>query len=158
MRLFVTARLVPLLALVALLVLAAQPVAAQSDKHSWDRIQTLPAGAKLAIKLKSGESIGGKVVSVTADTVTLTVKKKPLEVQRDAIKQIRKKSGGRTAAYAAGLAAAGLGAGYGIGYGIGEATNARFPTEIPTAIFGAAVGATVGTVLGSLGEVIYKAP
>ena len=157
MRLFATARLVPLLAFFALLVLA-QPVIAQSDKRSWDRVQSLTTGSKLAIKLKSGENIGGKVVSVTADTITLTVKKKQLEVQRDAIKPIRKKSGSRTAAYAAGLAAAGLGAGYGIGYGIGEATSARFPTEIPTAIFGAAVGATVGTVLGSLGEVIYKAP
>src|SRR5262245_40620106 len=141
--------------------LLSQSVLAQNVKNNWDEAMKLNPGSKLSIKTKTGQKFGGKVTSVTSDSITLSTSKTPgrdVELKRQEIAEIRKKSGARTAGYAALLGAAGMAGGYGIGYGIGDATDARFRPEYPTMAVGAAVGAVVGAIIGSRGEVIYKAP
>ena len=138
-----------------------QTVLAQNVKNNWDEVMKIKPGSKLSIKTKTGQKFGGKVTTVTADSITMSTAKAPgsdLELKRQEVAEIRKKSGARTAGYAALLGGAGMAGGYGIGYGIGDATNARFRPEYPTMAFGAAVGAVVGAIIGSRGEVIYKAP
>jgi hypothetical protein len=141
--------------------LFSQTVLAQNVKNDWDEVMKIKPGSKLSIKTKSGQKFGGKVTAVTTDSITLSTTKAPrtdLELKRQEIAQIRKKSDARTMGYAALLGGLGMAGGYGIGYGIGEAKNADFAIEYQTMAFGAAVGAVVGGIIGSRGEVVYKAP
>jgi len=119
------------------------------------------SGSKLTIKTKTGRKFNGKLSAVTTDLITLSTAKAPggvAALKREEIAEIRKKSGARTAAYAALLGGVGLGGGHGVGYGIGEAKEASFAVEYQTTAFGVAVGAVVGAIIGGRGEVVYKAP
>ena len=144
-----------------ILLLFSQAVLAQNAKNDWGEAMKISPGSNLAIKTKSGRKFSGKLSAVTADSITLSTAKAPgndVALKREDIAEIRKKSGARTAGYAALLGGVGLAGGYGIGYGIGEAKEANFAVEYQTMAFGAAVGAVVGAILGSRGEVVYKAP
>jgi hypothetical protein len=144
-----------------ILSLFSQAVLAQNAKNDWGAAMKINPGSKLAIKTKSGRKFSGKLSAVTADSIALSTAKAPgndVELKREDIAEIRKKSGARTAGYAALLGGLGLAGGYGIGYGVGEATEAPFAIEYPVMAVGAAVGAVVGAIIGSRGEVVYKAP
>jgi hypothetical protein len=147
--------------LLLVLPIFSQAVFAQNAKDNWDEVMKIKAGSKLSVKIKTGQKLGGKVTTVTAESITLSTGKTPgrdLQVRRQDVAEIRRKSGARTAGYAALLGGVGMAGGYGIGYGVGEATDAPFAIEYQTMAFGAAVGAAVGAILGSRGEVIFKAP
>lgn len=137
----------------------APSVLAQSNKTNWSEAQKIKPGSKLKIKTKTGQKFTGKMATVTADSITLTAKApgKDIELKREEIAEIRKKSAAMTWGYAALLGGLGFVGGYGIGYGVGEATEARYAVEYPIAIFSAAAGAVVGAIIGSKGQVIYKA-
>jgi hypothetical protein len=138
-----------------------QTIFAQSATNDWDALQKLKPGTKLTIKTKSGQKLNGRFKAVTADAITFSDTKasgKEVELKRAEVAEIRKKSGARTASYAALFGGLGFAGGYGIGYGIGEAKDARFRPEYATAVVGAAAGAVVGAIIGSRGEVIYKSP
>src|SRR6266545_4604370 len=139
-----------LLSLFLILPLFSQGVLAQDAKNNWGE----------TIKTKTGRKFSGKLSTITADSITLSTAKAPggvAALKREEIAEIRKKSGARTAGYAALLGGVGLAGGYGIGYGIGEAKEANFAVEYPTMALGAAVGAVIGAIIGSRGEVVYKA-
>ncbi len=138
---------------------SAQTVLAQSGKSNWAEAQKIKPGSKLKIKTKTGQKITGKLVTVTADSITLSAKApgKEIELKREEIAEIRKKSAALTIGYAAILGGLGFVGGYGIGYGVGEATDAGYAVEYPIAVFSAAAGAVVGAIIGSKGQVIYKA-
>ncbi len=149
------------LSLFLILPLFSQAVLAQGAKNNWDEAMKINPGSKLAIKTKTGQKFSGKLTTVTADSITLSTAKAPgrdVAIKREEVAEIRKKSGARTAGYAALLGGLGLAGGYGIGYGVGEATEAPFAIEYPIMAVGAAVGAVVGAIIGSRGEVVYKAP
>lgn len=149
------------LSLFLILPLFTQAVLAQGAKNNWDEAMKINPGSKLTIKTKTGQKFSGKLSAVTADSITLSTGKAPgrdVALKREEVAEIRKKSGARTAGYAALLGGLGLAGGYGIGYGIGEAKEASFAVEYPTMAFGAGVGAVVGAIIGSRGEVVYKAP
>ncbi len=139
---------------------SAQTALAQSNKNDWSEMQKIKPGSKLRIKTKTGQKFTGKMVSVTADTITLSAKApgKEIEIKREEIAEIRKKSAALTWGYAALLGGLGFVGGYGIGYGVGEATEAGYAVEYPIAVFSAAAGTVVGAIIGSKGQVIYKAP
>jgi hypothetical protein len=149
------------LSLLLIFILFSTTALAQTSKSNWDATQKIKPGSKLTIKTKTGRKFSGKMMAVTADSITLSATKatgKDAELKREDIAEIRRKSGARTAGYAALLGGLGFVGGYGIGYGVGEATEARFAVEYPIAVFAAAAGAVVGAIIGSRGEVIYKAP
>src|SRR5262249_31111350 len=103
---------------------------------------------------------GGKLSDITVDLITLSTAKAPggvAALKREEIAEIRKKSGARTAGYAALLGGVGLAGGYGSWVRCGGAKGARLCVGCPTMAFGAAVGAVVGAIIGSKGEVVYKA-
>jgi len=144
-----------------ILPLFSQGVLAQDAKNHWGEAMKIQPGSKLTIKTKTGRKFSGKLSTVTADEITLSTAKAPgrdVELKREEIAEIRKKSGPRTASYAALLGGLGMAGGYGIGYGAGEAAGAPFAIEYQTMAVGAAVGAVVGAIIGSRGEVVYKAP
>jgi hypothetical protein len=143
-----------------ILPLFSQAVLAQNAKNNWGEAMKINPGSKLTIKTKTGRKFSGKLSAVTADSITLSTVKASggdVALKREEIAEIRKKSGARTAGYAALLGGVGLAGGYGVGYGIGEAKEANFAVEYPTMAFGAAVGAVIGAIIGSRGEVVYKA-
>jgi|SRR5262245_21407102 len=145
--------------LLLILTLFSQTILAQSAENNWDEVQKLKPGTMLVIKTKTGQKFKGQVTTSSADSITLSPSKpsgNDIEVKRETIAEIRKKSSARTAGYAAALGSVGFAGGYGVGYGIGEAKNARFRPEYAAAAVGAAVGAVVGAIMGSRGEVIYK--
>jgi len=144
-----------------ILPLFSQAVLAQDAKNNWGEAMKINQGSKLTIKTKTGRKFSGKLSAVTADSITLSTVKTSggdVALKREEIAEIRKKSGARTAGYAALLGGVGLAGGYGIGYGIGEAKEASFAVEYQTMAFGVAVGAIVGAIIGSRGEVVYKSP
>jgi hypothetical protein len=144
-----------------ILPLFSQGVLAQDAKNNWGEAMKIQPGSKLTIKTKTGRKFSGKLSTVTADSITLSTEKAPggvAALKREEIAEIRKKSGARTASYAAVLGGLGMAGGYGIGYGVGESAGAPFAVEYQTMAFGAAVGAVVGAIIGSRGEVVYKAP
>ncbi len=160
MKLLPPGRFLPL-NLLLILALFSQTTLAQSGQGSWDEVRKVKPGSKLAVKTKTGRKFGGKMITVTTDSITLSATKATgtgVELRREEIAEIRRKSSARTAGYAALLGGLGLAGGYGIGYGVGEATDAGFAIEYLTAVFGAAVGAIVGAIIGSRGKVIYKTP
>jgi hypothetical protein len=141
--------------------LFSQTVLAQDAKNNWGEAMKINPGSKLTIKTKTGRKFSGKLSAVTTDSITLSTAKAlgmDVALKREEVAEIRKKSGARTAGYAALLGGLGMAGGYGIGYGIGEAMEANFAVEYQTMAFGAAVGAIVGAIIGSRGEVVYKAP
>jgi len=144
-----------------ILLLFSQAVLAQDAKNDWGEAMKINPGSKLTVKTKSGRKFSGKLSAVTADSVTLSATKtsgSEVALKREEVVEIRKKSGARTAGYAALLGGVGLAGGFGIGYGVGEATEAPFAIEYPVMAVGAAVGAVVGAIIGSRGEVVYKTP
>jgi hypothetical protein len=144
-----------------ILPLFSQAVLAQDAKNDWGEAMKINPGSKLSVKTKTGRKFSGKLSAVTADSITLSTAKAPgrdVALKREDVAEIRKKSGARTAGYAALLGGLGLAGGFGIGYGVGEATEAPFAIEYPVMAVGAAVGAVVGAIIGSRGEVVYKAP
>ena len=149
------------LSLLLMITLFSHAVLAQSSRSNWDVVQRLRPGSKLTIKTKMGQKLKGKMTGATADSVSLSAGKTPgtdVELRREDVAEVRRKSGAQTAGYAALLGGLGLAGGYGIGYGIGEATDSRVLTEYPGALIGAVAGAVAGAIIGSKGTVIYKVP
>ena len=123
------------LSLCLIFTLLCQTTSAQSVRGNWDEVRKTKPGSKLTIKTKTGQKHEGKVKEIMADSITLSPKGggSGVELKREEIAEIRKKSGAHTAAYAALLGGVGFAGGYGIGYGIGEAKNARFhPLSLDT--------------------------
>lgn len=147
--------------LLLLLTLCSQTALAQGAAGGWVEVQRIKVDSKLTVRTKTGQKVEGRVKAVTPDSITLSLSKgatKEIEIKRDEVAEIRRKSAARTATYAALFGGLGVAAGYGIGYGVGEAAHAGYATEYPGAVIGAAVGIAVGAILGSTGQVIYKAP
>jgi len=105
-----------------------QAVLAQDAKTDWGEAMKINPGSKLAIKTKSGRKISGKLSAVTADSITLSATKAPgseVALKREEVVEMQKKSGARTAGYAALLGGVGLAGRFGIGYGWGSAKQRK---------------------------------
>jgi len=151
MRFLIGAALVAVLTTVSL---------AQSDKHDWNNVQKLSTGTTLKVKLKSGEKIEGRIVTISPDTISLSVNKgaaNQRQVRKEEISEIRRKSAARTATYCALLGVGGLFLGGAAGYGVGEISSADGPISDYTGmVVGVAAGAVIGAILGSRGVLVYK--
>lgn len=102
------------LSLFLILALFSQAVVAQNAKNNWDEAMKINPGSKLKIKTKTGQKFSGKLSAVTADSIMLSTAKEPgrnVTLKREEIAEIRKKSGARTAGYAALLGGLGLAGG-----------------------------------------------
>ena len=76
--------------LVASLLLWSAPVAAQGQTDTWSRVSSLPGGTKLSVKLKNGKTVNGEFNNASDTTLSLTVKKAPLEIRRDEVATVHK--------------------------------------------------------------------
>jgi hypothetical protein len=162
---FVGSRRLPLcLVLVASLLLS--PVAsAQTPTGDWSALKSVDAGSKLSVRLKTGQTVEGRLTGVTDDGLSLSVKKKPTDLKREDVQsvyEVRKKS-----ATNATLIGLGVGAGGGAALGaVADSSSDGFETidNVATAalaVLGAGAGALTGYLIGrGSGKrvLVYQAP
>jgi hypothetical protein len=168
------------LLLASILALTASPVALSQTNNSgqsatnlnaqdWQDLSSLKPGKKILVELKSGNTVDGKLISLTGSKLILADSSDSYSLdQRDILRVYRFKgrwSRGRTAGIGAGI---GMVVGTFIGAGRMdrlERDTSRTPSdadEIPLAagfVIGTAVGAGVGALFGGKGkgELLYAA-
>jgi small nuclear ribonucleoprotein (snRNP)-like protein len=126
-------------------------VAQQSASYGeWGLVKALPQGADLIVKLKSGETLRGKLASVTDTTLNIIGKKNKTEtLDRNDISEVyQSKRKSEKAKYA--LIGAGVGAA--IGGGIGAAKNSPPVDDGEIYVIG---GLSLGAGIGALGGWLF---
>ena len=128
------------------------PVAAAQDTtadRDWAAVIAQPPGTSLSVKMKTGETVKGKISSVSGSVLTLLKANSLIDLEGASIKKIYR-VGGRQVGKSTLI---GLGAGTGVGVAIGSVVAATDgPTEsgeghLPIVVFGTG-GAIIGTVTG----------
>jgi hypothetical protein len=131
----------------------------------WSAVTSVPEGDRLVVKLKGGQTIEGKLSSVSDTTLSLSAKSKSVDLKRDEIFSVHhviKKS-----ATKATLIGMGIGAGAGAAIGLaGSGGNNSFDkidhaVTAGLTVLGAGAGAAVGYFIGRSGRkrvLIYQAP
>lgn len=156
------------LALIATLFLSTVTVTAQNTTQAnddWSRVKSVESGSKLAVKLKDGKTVEGKLSSASDSAVSLTVKNKPVDIKREdvlSVHQVMKKSATKATLIGLGV---GAGAGAGIGAAAGASNDNGFEkiehaTTAGLAVLGAGAGAVAGFLVGRSGRkrvLIYQA-
>lgn len=155
------------LVLLTAILLAPNTLAAQELRGSatgeWSNLNTVAGGSKLAVKLKSGKTVNGKLSSVSDSALSLTVKEKPVELKREDVQSVyvvTKKS-----ATKATLIGMGIGAGAGLGIGLAGSKDDDFANldrniTYGLTVLGAVAGGIAGFVIGKSGGkrvLIYEA-
>jgi len=142
----------------------AQANGASQTTGDWSAVSAVPTGDRLAVKLKSGETVEGKFTAVSDSALSLSVKGKPVDVKRDeifSVHHVTKKS-----ATKATLIGMGVGAGAGAAIGLAGSSGDSFDkldhaVTAGLAVLGAGAGAAVGYFIGRSGRkrvLIYQAP
>ena len=130
------------------------PVAAAQQSASsgeWVAVKTVPQGDELIIKLKDGQTLHGKLTSVTDTALSITGKNNKSEtVDRNDVSEVYQL---RRKAEKAKYALIGAGVGAAVGGGIGAAKNSPNidDGEIYTMVgvpLGAGIGALAGLLFG----------
>lgn len=117
----------------------------------WSGLKTVTPGSKLAVKLKSGKTVKGKLSGISDTALSLSVGDKTVDFNRDDVHRVHR-VGGQKAAQAT-LIGAGVGAGMGVVAGVAGGDEDGFgPTKSQAAaalgVVGAGVGALVGLAIG----------
>ena len=131
-----------------------QNVASTED---WVALRNIPADSRVAVKLKTGKNVEGKLLNVSDSSITLSRNNSSLDIKRDDVKsvhQVIKKS-----ATAGTLIGLGVGAGAGAGLGAIGASNddngfdkIDHAATAGLAVIGAGVGALTGYLIGRRGS------
>jgi hypothetical protein len=144
---------------VALLALTARPQIASAQtpanpiKGTWEDIKSIPPGDELAVGLRNGQPLKGRLINVTDTDLTLAQGKKTAVINRiDALRVYRlvKKS-----AKKATMIGLGIGAGVGgVSIGVAAASAPGEPKEYGYGVLiygamGAGIGALTGYIIGS---------
>jgi len=139
-------------------VLLAQEASGQSE---WGAVQAIAKGKKVAIEMKSGDRIEGKIINISDTGLELIRKKNPVGVNRMDIRRVYLlRSGSRLKAALIGAGVgAGLGAGAGAGFlhasgGSDSAVEYMAGITLAAAGIGAALGAIAGR--GSKQTLVYE--
>lgn len=139
--------------LLAVALIYAPVAAAQQSALSveWGSVKAVPLGDELVLKLKDGQSVRGKLTSVTDTALSMTVKNGNAETfyMNDVFQIYHSRRKSEKAKYA--LIGAGVGAA--VGGGVGAAKNSPNidDGEIYTMVgvpLGAGIGALVGLLFG----------
>src|SRR5215831_2555051 len=144
------------------LLTAPQAVLAQRGSGSnrdWAAIMTVQPGEKLAIRLKNGQTVEGKLSSVSESGLALASGGKTAEINREDTQRVYRIAGvspKRPTLIGAAIGAAG---GVGLGATAGNCKNAAVIcfNRSKTIPVGAAVGAGVGALVGlAIGKARHK--
>ena len=143
---------IPTLVLLTSFLFSSLSVSAQVNMSDWSRLNLVPAGSKLSIKLKSGKSVSGKLNGVSDTSLNLTVKNAATDLKREdilTVHQVIKKSATKSTLVGLGL---GAGAGTVVGVAADASSDSGGFEKIDNTAAGAAVviGAVAGTITGYL--------
>ncbi len=121
---------------------------------NWNKVQSIPQGSQLTVKLKFGETIEGDFVSLAEDTILLKVLDRDQTYPKDAVSEIRLMRQGsrlKNAAIAGGIL-------FGVGFGLGYA-GAAYIADQDSMPAGerAAAGAGIGAITGGVAAAIALA-
>jgi len=139
------------------LLTAPQAVLAQAGSRSnsdWGPVMTVQPGEKLAIRLKNGQTVEGRLSSVSETGLALASGGKTAEIIREDAQRIYRIAGASPKRPAMIGAAIGAASGVGLGATAGNCKNAigacfnRSETIPIGAIVGAGIGALVGLAIG----------
>lgn len=154
--------LVTSIALTIALLSSTAAVSAQASANDWSRVTALESGSKVAVKLKDGKSVEGRIDSASDSSLTLKVKSTNRELKREDVATVHHLT--KRSATKATLIGAGVGAGAGALVGAAGATNDfdKLDQAVTAglAIIGAGMGAVGGYLIGRSGrkrELIYQA-
>lgn len=151
--------------LLSSLLLSSVTVSAQTATNDWSRLNAVPAGSKVSVKLKSGKIIDGTLNSVSDTTLSLTVKHAPRDLRREdvaTVHQLKKKSAGKETLIGLGVGA-GAGAALGAAGDTADENNFLDTDGLLTAagaIIGGGIGALSGFLIGRSGKkrlLVYEA-
>ena len=138
--------------LLSSLLLSTVTVSAQTTTSDWSRVNAVPTGSDVSVKLKSGKTINGRLNSVSDTTLSLTVKNAVQDLRREDVASVYTVT--RKSATKSTLIGAGVGAGAGAGLGaIGDSqeNSFAFADGVLTAggaVLGAGIGALTGFLIG----------
>jgi hypothetical protein len=143
------------LTITAVLLFTQSPAASAQDapgQSDWATVQAITKGKKLAIEMKNGERIEGKLNNTSDTGLELIRKNKTVSANRTEIRRIYRLSGGSR--LKAALIGAGVGAGVGAGASAGflgatggSDSAGHYMVGITLAVAG--IGAAIGAVAGS---------
>lgn len=151
--------------LIPSMAVCAQVKSATPQPGDWSAISSVPTGDQLVVKLKSGHTLEGELKSVSDTTLSLQVKSKPVDLNRDEIFSIHHVT--RKSATKATLIGMGVGASAGAAIGLAGSGGGNSFDKIDhavttgLAVLGAGAGAAVGYFIGRSGHkrvLIYQAP
>jgi len=152
------------LALAASLLLSSVTLAQglAAPNRDWSGLKNVTVESKLVTKLKTGKTVEGRLTGVSDTVLSLTVKGKPMDLNRDEIQNVYQTS--RKSPKKATLIGAGVGAGAGAAIGAAGSNNDAFVSQSAVtagfAILGAGAGAIAGYLIGRTGRkrvLIYEA-
>ena len=144
---------------------SARAQVATQPAGDWSAVSSVPTGDRLGVKLKTGQTVEGKLSAVSDSALSLSVKGKTVDVKRDevfSVHHVTKKS-----ATKATLIGMGVGAGAGAAIGLAGSANDNGFEKIDHAVtagltvLGAGAGAAIGYFIGRGGRkrvLIYQAP
>ena len=123
------------------------PLRAQTAANDWSRLNSVESDSKLSIKLKSGKSIEGRLVSVSESTLSLKVKNKTQEIKREEVQTVHQVVGKGVLTPTLIGTAIGAGAGAVLGAIGSEGSDFdKLDQAVTAGLIG--VGAIIGTVAG----------
>lgn len=131
---------------------------------SWERLKTIPPGDEVVVRLRSGQTLKGRLINVSDTVLTIEQGKKTTDLSRgDTLRVYRLISKSAKKATLIGLGVgAGIG-GLGSGGAAASASGSGEPGEYGLAILvyaaiGAGIGALIGYITGSAKhrELIYE--
>ena len=131
-------------------------VSAQTATGGWSALKAVETGSKLSVKLKTGETVKGRLTGVSDDALSLSVKNKPADLKREDVQSVHQVRG--KSATKATLIGMGVGAGAGVAVGAtGSSQDDGFDKldQAVTAgltVLGAGVGALTGYLIGRRGS------
>ena len=151
--------------LLSSLLLSTVTVSAQTATNDWTRLNAVPAGSKISVKLKSGKTVDGTLNSVSDTMLSLKVKNAAQDLRREdvaSVYQLKRKSAGKETLIGLGVGA-GAGAALGAAGDTADENNFLDTDGILTAagaIIGGGIGALSGFLIGRSGKkrvLVYQA-
>lgn len=148
-------RSIGLLVLLTSVLEAADSPSSPRASQSWDNLATLRAGQKIEVKSKGEEGWKGTFLAFTADSISIRIKKRDMEIHREEVKRIKVKSGVVRLRHTL------IGAGVGAGAGAAIAAGTINQGEVAYAgILFAGLAMISGTVVGAVlpaNSTVYEA-
>jgi hypothetical protein len=116
----------------------------------WSALKAVAAGSKLAVKLKSGKTVEGRLTGMSDAALSLTVNDRPTDIKAEEVQRVYRVGGSSAAKGALIGLAAGAGAGAAVGASGGDEgfgpSNGVFAAGF--AVLGGGAGALAGYAIG----------